>query len=279
MLRYRVPLILLSLLICPSLVAEEIQKISDIEIDTMKFLSTDDIAGRYDPTKDARGHLLTKPLQSIEAGFSDTGGNTRTTSLNAKYTLAHMVQLRSFAPMRYTLEASAFLFRDNGKRSAEEYKALFNAMQPLPHKWLSYLSLGWLRNSFQNFDAKVDMSIGVGKILYRSEHVSFLLKAGPAINYEAYSSGGERNYASLNEYIEYRRKVRNDSTLYLQAGARENFAQMQKDYELNALVGLRVEVSKKMHLVTEYNYRYDNTPSEGYGKRDTMTVVRLGYRF
>jgi putative salt-induced outer membrane protein YdiY len=181
--------------------------------------------------------------------------------------------------MRYTFEASAFLSRDNGRRSAEEYKALLNAMQPLPHAWLSYLSLGWLRNSFQNFDAKVDMSIGLGKVLYKSRRISFLLKAGPAVNYEAYSSGGERNYASLNEYIEYRRKVRSDSTIYLKSGARENFAQMRRDYEINTLVGLRVEVAKKMHLVTEYNYRYDNTPSEGYGKRDTMTVIRLGYRF
>ena len=262
-----------------ALSAEEIQKISDIEIDTMKFLSTDDIQKRYDPTKEAKGHLKSKPLQNIEVGFSDTGGNTRTTSLNAKYILAHQTRIRSFAPMFYTFETSAFLASDNGKRSAEEYKALFNARQPLPQRWLGYLSLGWLRNSFQNFDAKVDLSIGVGKELYRSERISFIVKAGPAANCEKYHKGGERSYASLNEYLEYHRKIRNDTTAYLKAGAKENFAKMHKDYEINTLAGVEVEMGKRVHGVVEYNYMYDNTPSEGYGKTDTKLVVRLGYRF
>ncbi len=262
-----------------ALLAEDIQKISDIEIDTMKFLSSDDIQKRYDPTKDATGHLKSKPLQDIEVGFSDTGGNTRTTSLNAKYILAHQTRIRTFAPMFYTFETSAFLARDDGKRSAEEYKALFNARQPLPHQWLGYLSLGWLRNSFQNFDAKVDLSIGTGKVLYQSKRISFVVKVGPAANYEKYTNGGERNYASLNEYIEYQRKIRNDIVAYLKAGAKENFEKMHEDYEINTLAGIEVEMGKRVHGVAEYNYMYDNTPSEGYGKTDTKLVVRLGYRF
>ena len=262
-----------------TLSADEIKKISDIEIDTMKFLSTDDIQQRYDPTKEAKGHLKPKPLQNIEVGFSDTGGNTRTTSLNAKYTLAHQTRIRTFAPMFYTLEASAFLARDDGKRSAEEYKALFNARQPLPHKWLGYLSLGWLRNSFQNFDAKVDLSLGTGKVLYQSKHISLVVKIGPATNYEKYTKGGERSYASLNQYIEYTRKIRRDTTLYFKAGAKENFEKMHKDYEANTLIGVETKIGESMHGIVEYNYAYDNTPSQGYGKTDTKMVVRVGYRF
>ena len=255
------------------------QKIEDVQIDTMKYLSIDDIETHYDPTQNARKHLHPKPLQRIEAGFSDTNGNTRTTSLNAKYTLAHQWQMRKFAPMFYTLELSAFLARDEGKRTAEEYKALFNAKQPLPHKWLSYLSLGWLKNDFQNFANKVDLSIGLGKILYQDQKQTLILKLGPALNYETYTNGGNDSFTSLNEYLEYSRKVHLLSRLYLKLGAKENFADMKSDYEINSLFGILFKLDTRLNMTREYNTFYDNTPSEGFGKTDTKTVIRIGYSF
>ena len=262
-----------------SLFAQELKKIKDIEIDTMKYLSTDDIETRYDPTKDAKGHIKKKPFQHIEAGFSDTSGNTRTTSLNAKYTFAHKLQFVSLTAISYTIEASAFLAKDKNVRTAEEYKVLLNTKQPLPNKWLSYLSLGWLKNTFQNYDSKVDLSIGVGKILYQDKNETLIVKLGPAINYETYTSGGSDSYTSLNEYIEYRKKIYFNSIFYLKIGAKENFANMDQDYEINTLLGITFQIEKRLGLTVEYNAFYDNTPSAGFGKRDTKTVIRLGYRF
>ena len=269
----------LILLLIPLLYADTIKKISDIKIDTMEFISIDDIQERYDPTKDAAAHLKTKPIQYIEAGFSDTGGNTRTTSLNAKYTFAHQHLFTKKAPMFYTFEASAFLARDNGSRSAEEYNALLSLRQPLPKAWLSYLSVGWLKNDFQNFASKVDLSIGLGKILHKSDTASLIVKLGPATNYEKYSEGGSRSYTSLNEYIEYSRAIRRTGKFYIKLGAKENFSDMQRDYELNSLIGLKYALDKELDFTVEYNLFYDNLPSEGYGKKDSKLIMRLGYRF
>ncbi len=262
-----------------TLPAEVSKKIGDVQIDTMKYLSLDDIEARYDPTRDSREHLRPKPLQRIEAGFSDTGGNTRTTTLNAKYTLAHRWRIRKFAPLFYTLELSAFLARDEGRRTAEEYKALFSAKQPLPRKWLGYVNLGWLKNDFQNFAAKVDFGIGVGKILYRDSKQTLVLKLGPALNHESYTNGGNDSFASFNQYLEYNRKIRRTNKIYLKLGAKENFADMQNDYEINTLLGILFNLDTKLDMSLEYDTFYDNTPSEGFGKTDTKTVVRIGYRF
>ncbi len=259
--------------------ADEIKKIKDIEIDAMKYLSTDDIKTKYDPTNDAKSHIKSKPIQHIEAGFSATSGNTKTTSFNAKYTFAHKTKIKSFAPLSYVLETSAFLSRDDGEKNAEEYKMLFNLKQPLPKKWLSYLSLGWLKNDFQNFSSKVDLSIGLGKVLYADKKQSFIVKLGPAVNYEKYTNGGSSSYSSLNEYIEYRNRVYTFSELYLKIGAKENFSDMSYDYEINSLVGINFKLDKKLNFICEYNAFYDNTPSVGFGKNDSKTVMRIGYRF
>ena len=262
------------------LYADEIpKKIKDIEINTMKYLSTEDIQNKYDPTKDAKKHIRKKPYQRIEIGFSNTSGNTKTTSLNANYTFSHIATILMQRQMHYTFEASAFLAKDDGKRTAEEYKVFFNAKQPLPGKWLSYLSLGWLKNIFQNYANKVDLSVGMGRVLFKDQKQSFIVKLGPAINYENYDSGGDSSYASLNQYLEYKRFLYDKNRFYCKVGAKENFSDMKNDYEVNVLIGFRFRIVKKFHLVVEYNAFYDNKPSEGVGKTDTKSVIRLGYNF
>jgi len=272
--------LLIALFVSGLLHAEDIpKKIKDIEIDTMKYLSTDDIQKKYDPTTDARGHLYEKPQQHIGAGYSSTSGNTHTSSFNAKYTFSHNTQFYALSKMSYTLEASAFMAKDHETRTAEEYKIFFNAKQPLPKKWLSYLSIGWLKNDFQNFSNKVDLSIGLGKILLGDTKQSLTVKLGPAVNYEAYTSGGNNSYTSLNEYIEYQRRIRKENKFYIKVGAKENFADMKEDYELNSLIGLQTAIVDRLDLTIEYNAFYDHLPSEGFKKTDTKTVVRLGYDF
>ncbi len=272
--------IFLIMIVLPSfLVSQEIKKIKDIEIDTLKYLSTDDIKTKYDPTSDAKSHIKTKPVQHLEAGFSATSGNSKTTSFNAKYTFAHKTRIKSFDPMSYVLETSAFFSKDDGKTSAQEYKALFNLKQPLPKKWLSYLSLGWLKNDFQNFLSKIDLSIGIGKVLYSDKKQSLIVKLGPAINYERYKNGGSSSYSSLNEYIEYGYEAFTLSRIYLKIGAKENFSDMSRDYEINTLLGLNFKMDERLSFVCEYNAFYDNTPSEGFGKNDSKTVMRIGYSF
>ena len=253
-------IVLLAILLVNLHSGEISKKIKDIEINAMKYLCTPDIENKYDLTKDATKHIRKKPFQHIEIGFSDTSGNTKTTSLNAKYIFSHMAAFFETHIMQYTIESSAFLAKDNGKRTAEEYKILFNAKQPLPRQWLSYVSIGWLKNIFQNYTSKIDFSIGLGRELFKDEKQSFVLKLGPAINYEKYHSGGDSSYTSLNEYLEYRRYLYDKNRFYCKVGAKENFSNMKEDYEINVLLGLRFKIVEKFHLIVEYNAFYDNKP-------------------
>ena len=273
---------ILPVLMCVSgtLVAKDVpKKIKDIEINTSQYLSTKNIQSKYDPTSEIKGHLHKKPQQHLGAGYSSTSGNTHTSSFNAKYTFSHNTRFMALSDMSYTLEASAFLANDREKRTAEEYKVLFNAKQPLPKKWLSYVSVGWLKNDFQNYTDKVDLSIGLGKILLEDSKQNLTVKLGPAVNYEAYTSGGDNSYTSLNEYIEYQRRIGKKNRFYIKMGAKENFDDMKEDYEIDSVAGLQVVVADRLDLTIEYNLFYDNLPSEGFKKTDTKTVVHLGYNF
>ena len=242
-------------------------------------IETTDVEGKY-TSKSAPIIATPAPIQSIDLGFANTSGNTKTLNLNAKYTFQHMISSEAYEPFKYNFQATGFLNKDNGAKTAEEYTALLNGEQELKNKWLAYIALGWLRNEFKNYDNKLSFTIGIGKVLIDDGKQRLVVKIGPAYNIEQFSNNQEDvNFGSLNEYLEYTNKLNAFSDLYIKLGAMENFEDMGKDYEATALLGLNFVLSENMHLTVEEELNYDNLPAIGFAKTDTKSIVRLGYKF
>ncbi|RUM68982.1 MAG: hypothetical protein DSZ05_00130, partial [Sulfurospirillum sp.] len=148
-------------------------------------IATTDVAGKY-TSKTTSITAASVPVQSIDLGFANTSGNTKTLNLNAKYSFEHMLDSESYEPFKYGLQATAFLNKDDGTKTAEEYTALLNGEQALQNNWLGYIALGWLRNKFKNYDNKTSLAIGIGKTLFEDAKQRLVVKIGPAYNIEEY---------------------------------------------------------------------------------------------
>ncbi len=240
---------------------------------------TTDVAGKY-TSKTSPVSATTAPVQSIDLGFANTSGNTKTLNLNAKYTFSHMIESENYEPFKYNFQATGFLNKDDGTKTAEEYTALLNGEQDLQNNWLAYIALGWLRNEFKNYDNKFSLAIGIGKTLFDDGKQKLVVKVGPAYNIEEYSNGqATEKFGSINEYLEYTNKLNQFSDLYLKVGAMENFDDLEEDYETTALLGVNFVLSENLHLTIEEELNYDNLPPVGFDKTDTKSIVRLGYKF
>jgi len=238
-----------------------------------------DVAGKY-TSKAAPVAATPTTVQSIDLGFANTTGNTKTLNLNAKYSLTHMVENTAYEPFKYNFQATGFLTKDNGTKTAEEYTALLNGEQELLNRWLGYVALGWLRNEFKNYDNKFSLAVGLGKILLDDGKQKLVIKIGPAYNIEQYTNNqADNKFGSLNEYLEYTNKLNAFSDLYFKLGAMENFEDMGTDYEATALLGINFVLSEAIHLSIEEEFNYDNLPPVGFKKTDTKSIVRLGYKF
>jgi len=217
--------------------------------------------------------------QSINIGFANTSGNTKTLNLNGKYLMSFTTVGLQDNALKVSFDASAFLTKNDDVTNNEEYTANLGLEQYLDDLWLGYASANWLQNEFRNFDNKMSVGAGVGVDIYQDSHQSLTAKIGLAYNIEQYSNAdAERKYTSFNQYLEYNNVLNNTSTLYLKVGGAENIDDFQ-DYELLAVAGLNVSIAENLSLSIEEEVRYDKTPPTNSDDTDTKTIVRLGYNF
>jgi putative salt-induced outer membrane protein YdiY len=272
--------LLIMLISTTMLFADLTESVSDTAINTTFVTDTIDIEAKYSfITKYDYKIVPVKHLQNIEAGFSSTSGNTKMRNLNLKYNISHLHKNAEAQIIKYSMVLTTFLAQDNDKRTAEEYKVIFTSDRQFKNNWLAYLSAGWLKNAFKNYDDKVRIGIGIGKILFNDDQHLMVLKVGPGYNFENYRNGGDAHFSSFNQYFVYVYKFKQHSVLYLELGAMESFDDMSDDYEVDSLFGFDFKLEKNLHLTLEYEVNYNHLPSVGFDKTDTKSIIRLGYKF
>lgn len=219
-------------------------------------------------------------VQSIDLGFANTTGNTNTLNFNGKYTFGYARKGYNDQPLHMGFNISAFRTEDESQITNEEYSAKVYLDQELQNKWLVYTFADWLRNEFRNFDNKVTVGAGIGKILLDDGKQVLKAKLGLAYNSEAYSNAQlTKTFTSLTQYIEYKNTLNETSKFYVHAGASENFDDLSSDYELTGVIGLDFIVSTDLHVIIEEEVTYDAVPPVGFKKTDTKSIIRLGYKF
>ena len=219
--------------------------------------------------------------QSINLGFSNTTGNTKTLNLNGRYDLSFITTGYRGNPLKVAFNTSAFFTKNNDIKSNEEYIANIGLEQNIVNGWLVYTGLNWLRNpEFKNYDNKYALNLGVGKELYADGKQTIVAKLGTAYNVEDYANEQEtEKFGSLNEYLEYRNKLNETSSFYFNVGSMQNFDDVSNDYEVTAVMGLNFSVGENVSLSIEEELAYDHLPAVGFRRKDTKSIVRLGYAF
>ena len=219
--------------------------------------------------------------QTIDFGFSNTSGNTKTNNLNGKYTMAFTTEGYAEEKLKVGFFATAFLNKNDDVTSNEEYTASLGVEQYIADGWLGYASLDWLRNpDFRNFDNKISVGAGLGKEIYNQGQHTVKLKIGVAYNIEQYADATpDAKFTSINEYIEYTNILNNTSIFFVKVGAMQNTEDFTNDYELLSIIGLHFSVAENISISIEEEIRYDKIHPGTNKATDTKTIVRVGYSF
>lgn len=246
--------------------------------DDVNGVKVSDVSNKYGYSTDET--KLGELIQKIDIGFANTTGNTNTLNFNGKYTFAYARKGYDDQPLHIGFNVSAFRTEDDSTTTNEEYTAKIHFDQELKSDWLVYIFANWLRNEFRNFDNKVIVGAGIGKVLLEDGQHVWKAKLGIAYNSEAYSNAQDtKTFSSLTQYIEYKNNLNKTSKFYVQAGASENFEDFAQDYELLGVIGLDFIVTTDLHVIIEEEVSYDAVPPIGFKKTDTKSIIRLGYTF
>lgn len=242
--------------------------------DTIKL---SDVKGSYSKYKAVKADKELK--QALDLGFASTSGNTDTLNLNAKYALSATRPGYDGKALRFALDGSLFISENDNIRDNEEYKFNMGAEQFIAEEWLTYVSLNWLQNEFQNYDTKFAVGLGLGKEIFNFGEHSLVAKVGLAYNIEEYSNDQEGvDFTSLNEYLEYNVKFNEVSSLYVKFGAYQNVEDFS-DYDLLFVAGFRFAVAENLSVSLEQEVKYDKIPPIGFDTTDTKSIVLVGYHF
>jgi len=219
--------------------------------------------------------------QSLNLGFANTSGNTKTTNLNAKYTMSFTTIGYEEEMLKVGFDATAFLDKNDGVTNNEEYTANLGLEQYITDGWLGYGAVNWLRNpDFKNFDNKISIGAGIGKVIYNDNSQTLKIKIGGAYNIEQYADNTEdAKFTSVNEYIEYSNLLNETSTLYVKVGAMQNVKEFKDDYEILTVAGLSFSVAENISVTIEEEVRYDKIHPGTDKATDTKSIVRIGYNF
>ncbi|MRJ02110.1 MAG: DUF481 domain-containing protein [Epsilonproteobacteria bacterium] len=219
--------------------------------------------------------------QSIDLGFTNTTGNSKTTNVNGKYGLLYKTTGYNSQPLDLKFSLSAFYAENDDVKSNEEYTSSLSLEQFIYNGWLGYFTFDWLRNpDFKNYDGKYEFGLGAGKEVYKDERSSLKLKLGVGYNVLDFADETSTDtFASLLQQIDYTNKLNELSLLYGSIRANEGFEDWGDNYEIKGTLGLKFNLTNSVHAVLEEQVTYDNLPPAGFKKTDTKTIVRLGVTF
>ncbi|MCF6207476.1 MAG: DUF481 domain-containing protein [Sulfurovum sp.] len=241
-------------------------------------VTVSDVEGTYTAASEVKASKELK--QHIDLGFANTTGNTETLNLNALYDLAFTTQGYEGRDLKVAFNTRAYITENNGVRDNEEYRANIGIEQYFINDWILYGFTSWFRNTFQNYDSRIRIGIGVGKMLFDDGKNSLKVKFGAAYNIEEYTNAQpKREFGSVTEYVEYRNKLNDISDFYVKVGAMQNMDMFDTDYEVTTVAGFNFAVAERVSLTLEGEVRYDNFPPAGFEKTDTKTIARVGYHF
>ena len=210
--------------------------------------------------------LFSTPVQNIEVGFVNTNGNSKTTNLDAKYTLKN-----NFSDIDYKFTLGTFSSKSSGTRSAENYFANLELTEDLSNGWLGYANLGWLKDYTLNLDPRYTSGAGAGKTLFSDATQKLDVKLGLSYNHDH----GIGSYGALNEALNYTNKLSQTSDLYASVASFQKLDDFG-DYEIKSVLGVKYKLSTNLNLNAELNVDY-------YAKKaiktDTKTLVKISYDF
>ncbi|MDA3807498.1 MAG: DUF481 domain-containing protein [Thiomicrorhabdus sp.] len=212
---------------------------------------------------------------SGELGFTDSSGNTTSTTLFAALRL-------DYNQARYAIKSN---FETNYKsednvQTEERYliDLQYNRYYNPEHNYYSFVAGKFEKNRFASIELDTTLSLGLGKQLFKNKTTRFIGEAGLAQQVTSYTN-------DVIEDDQSQTAARLKLDLTHQINAQVAFSQditylngtQQTTFESNT--GFKVKVADRMNLKASYKVRHNDSPAAGTKETDTQTLLTLIYDF
>ncbi len=212
--------------------------------------------------------------QKIEFGYFGTTGNTNTNSLTAAYRFKYRINRKT----KSDFFVDIYYSNRNGRKNNERYRSQYNLYHNYKKELYSFLSLGFLRNTFEGYNQQYRINPGFGYTLIRTKKHKLDIQLGYEFRRNNYTSQPSQNFHYAKGEFKHRYKITKKNLLTSQISFIENLEQA-KDFETEFSTNLHLHIVKQLSFKLSFELKFDNLPPQGKKKSDTTTKASIVYSF
>lgn len=210
---------------------------------------------------------------SGELSFVSTSGNTETETLGLALGLSYM-------PGLWTGEFKIGFLRaeTDGELTAEKLTGLVGLRRSISERFDAYSRLAYLKNEFADVGSSWSLEAG-GLYKALTGEVHFLdLSVGLGYTTEDRLSEADRDFAMATLGAAYKWRMTATTDLTNDFGFVHDFED-SGNWRLANATGIAAAINSIFSLKASYALAYQNEPSLGFEKRDTVTAVAFVAKF
>ena len=212
---------------------------------------------------------------SGELGFTDSSGNTTSTTLFAALKLNYNqtnYEIKSKFETNYKSE--------NHEQTEERYliDVQSNRYYNKARNYYSFVGGKFENNRFAGIELDTTLSLGLGKQLFKNEATKLISEAGLAQQTTSYTNdviSGDQSQTALRLKLDLTHKI-NAQVLFSQD---ITYLMGTEQTTIESNTGFKIKVADRMNLKASYKYRHNDSPANGAKETDTQTLLTLIYDF
>ena len=217
---------------------------------------------------------------NVNAGGSIADGNTRTKTLNANAEFVARSERN-----RLTLRGQTTYAEDEGDLSARNSSATVKYDFFMTTRLYAFVEAFLEGDEFQNLSLRTALSAGLGyqwidKGDFKDDafkDMQFYTEAGLAYFNEDFDNGVDDRYASARWAMRLDWPFVPDRLTLFHYHVGYPGLENSDDIYISTEQGLRMTIIDNFVATAQVNWRWDNTPSPGFRRSDTLYIFTLGY--
>lgn len=212
-----------------------------------------------------------KPWKNaVELSFVNTNGNSKTQTTAAKNAFSYEFSKET----KGELTAGGLGARSEGRVTAEQYFAEEKVSHKVSDRNYIFERYRWDRNIFAGVLHRHDLSVGVGRELWKTPKDLLIGEVAPGYLNEERLNDRRKSFASARAYAKYTRDLTATAKFSQDA---EYILSLKdtRDARLNTETALTAALSTYLSVKNSFVWRHDGRPPLGKRKDDTILSVAL----
>ena len=205
--------------------------------------------------------------------YAGTSGNTDTSSFGAGFQVFYQP-----SPWTFSAEFAMLRASTDSIVTAESYAGKLRASRDLTSRIDVFAEGLYYRNTFSGVDSRVGATAGAGYKIINEKTLLLRVEAGIGYTHEDPLIGDSFDYAALRGGLNFAWKFSKSAAFTEDAYFTDNLDNTD-DWLFRSTTAVVADLTSIFALKASYTYLYDNVPTPGFKKRDTITSIALVAKF